>query len=98
MPSIPAGKDSPVVPLSERTPLVTESVTVKDVASTSDTLIPAIGRFVSSLAVWAPATVLIGASFIGLTVIDTVSVSVSVPPEPVLPRSVVVTVSVSGPL
>jgi len=39
-----------------------------------------------------------GWSFIGLTVIATVSVSVFAPPVPVLPLSLVRTVSVSAPL
>ena len=46
---------------------------------------------VSSCALCAPGTVLTGASFTGLTVMATVSMSCAVP-------SPVVTVSVSGPL
>ena len=59
--------------------------------SLSATETPAIGSTVSSATLCAPGTVLTGASFTGLTVIATVSVSVAVP-------SVVATVSVSAPL
>ena len=79
----------PAVTLS--VPLVTVSVVVSALLSTSATETPAIGRVVSSLTVCAPGTVLTGASFTGLTVMATVSVSVAVP-------SPVVTVSVSEPL
>ena len=58
-------------------------------ASATDT--PVMGSAVSSLTVCAPGTVLTGASFTGLTVMATVSMSVAVP-------SPVVTVSVSEPL
>ena len=79
----------PAVTLS--VPLVTLSVVVSALLSTSATETPAIGRAVSSATLCAPGTVLTGASFTGLTVIATVSVSVAVP-------SLVATVSVSAPL
>ena len=72
-------------------PLVTVSVVVSAALSTSATDTPAMGSAVSSLTLCAPGTVLTGASFTGLTVMATVSVSVAVP-------SPVVTVSVSEPL
>ena len=64
---------------------------VSGVPSTSATDTPAIGSAVSSLTTCAPGTVLTGASFTGLTVIATVSMSCAVP-------SPVETVSVSEPL
>jgi hypothetical protein len=56
------------------------------------TLIPPSASAVSSLTTCAPGTVFTGASFTGLTVSATVSTSVTALP------SVLVTVSVSGPL
>ena len=64
---------------------------VSALLSLSATETPAIGNVVSSATVCAAGTVLIGASFTGLTVIAIVSVSVAVP-------SLVATVSVSAPL
>ena len=64
---------------------------VSALLSMSATETPAIGNVVSSATVCAAGTVLIGASFTGLTVIAIVSVSVAVP-------SLVATVSVSAPL
>ena len=74
-----------------RMPLATDSVVVSALLSMSATETPAIGRRVSSPTVCAPGTVLVGASFTGLTVIAIVSVSVAIP-------SPVVTVTVSAPL
>ena len=79
----------PVVTLS--VPLVTVSVVVSGEPSTSATDTPAMDSAVSSLTLCAPGTVLTGASFTGLTVMATVSMSCAVP-------SLVVTVSVSEPL
>ena len=79
----------PAVTLS--VPPLTVSVVVSGEFSTSATDTPAMGSAVSSLTVCAPGTVLTGASFTGLTVMATVSVSCAVP-------SPVMTVSVSGPL
>jgi hypothetical protein len=70
---------------------VTLSVVVSGKPSTSATDTPGMGSSTSSLTLCAPGTVLTGASFTGLTVMATVSVSVAVP-------SAVATVSVSGPL
>ena len=74
------------------------SRTLAPSASTSDTASPDRVRFVSSVVVTVAGTVLIGASLIGLMVIGTMSVSVSGPPVPLLPRSSVVMVSTSAPL
>ena len=79
----------PVATLS--VPLVTVSVVVSGKPSTSATDTPAMGSAVSSLTLCAPGTVFTGASFTGLTVMATVSMSCAVP-------SPVVTVSVSEPL
>ncbi len=46
----------------------------------------------------APSLVMTGASFTATTLMLTVSTSVAAPPVPALPRSLVVTVSVSAPL
>ena len=67
-------------------------------ASVSETLNPVIDRFVASFTDGALDTVFTGASFIGLTVMATVSLSVSKPPAPVLPPSLVLMVNVSLPL
>ena len=72
-------------------PLDTLSVVMSALLSMSATETPAIGRVASSATLCAAGTVLIGASFTGLTVIAIVSVSVAVP-------SPVTTVSVSPPL
>ena len=62
---------------------------VSALLSLSATETPAIGNVVSSATVCAAGTVLIGASFTGLTVIAIVSMSAAVP-------SLVATVSVSA--
>ena len=80
---------APAVTLS--VPLVTVSVVVSAPPSPSATDTPAIGSVVSSLTLWAPGTVLTGASATGLTVMATVSMSCAAP-------SPVVTVRVSEPL
>ena len=67
-------------------------------ASTSLMDRPVIALVVSSAVVCATGTVLIGASLTAVTVMATVSTSVSVPPEPVLPLSLVVIVNVAAPL
>ncbi len=82
---------TPAPAVTLRLPLDTLSVVVSVLLSMSATETPAIGNVVSSATVCAPGTVLIGASFTGLTVIAIVSVSVAVP-------SLVATVSVSAPL
>ena len=74
LPLPPIVAPPPVVTLS--VPLVTVSVVVSGAPSASATDTPAIGSAVSSLTVCAPGTVLTGASFTGLTVIATVSMSV----------------------
>src|SRR5215468_5795452 len=95
----------PVVPARVSTPLVAASVTwtLLDPASTSamEIAFPLALEKVSvpsSFMVWAAGTVLTGASFTELTVMATVSTSVSGPPEPVLPWSLVVTVRLAAPL
>ena len=60
-------------------PFRTDSVTVSVGLSTSATDSPAMSSGVSSWAVCAPGTVLTGASFTGLTVMATVSMSCAVP-------------------
>ena len=81
-------------------PRVTLSVTVMTppAASTSAIEMPVIARSVSRSTYCASGSVTIGASFTAATVMATVFVSVSTPPEPVLPPSFAVTVSVSEPL
>ena len=64
---------APAVTLS--VPLVTTSVVVSGPTSGSATDTPTIGSTVSSLTVCAPGTVFTGASFTGLTVMATVSMS-----------------------
>jgi len=54
-------------------------------------------RSVSSLTACGPGTVFTGASLTALTVIATVSVSLCATPAPVLPWSLTVRLSVSGP-
>ena len=63
-------------------PLVTLTVVVKAVAgpSTSATLTPAMASGVSSVALWAPGTVLTGGSLTAVTVTLTLAVSLT-PPE-----------------
>src|SRR5882724_6423846 len=96
---------SPDVPARVSTPLVAASVTWTLLlpASTSAmemALPPALENVSvpSSFMAWAAGTVLTGASFTALTVMATVSTSVWAPPEPVLPRSLVVTVRLAAPL
>ena len=86
-------------------PLVTDRVTRSGLApaSTSLTLraLPLAlenTRVVSSLTDCAVGTVCTGASLTALTVMATVSLSVSVPPAPVLPWSDVVKLRVALPL
>src|SRR5882724_6004307 len=95
----------PVVPARVSTPLVAASVTWTLLlpASTSAmemALPPALENVSvpSSFMAWATGTVFTGASLMALTVMATVSVSPSAPPEPVLPRSLVVTVRLAAPL
>src|SRR5882672_10581155 len=96
---------SPDVPASVSTPLVAASVTwtFELPASTSamEMALPAAAENVSvpsSFMLWATGTVLTGASLTALTVMATVSTSVLAPPEPVLPKSLVVTVRLALPL
>ena len=81
-------------------PLLTESVTRSEAtsASTSATRSPVTARSTFSLVASAPGTVSTGASLMALTVIGTLSMSLSAPPSPLRPRSLVVTVRVSVPL
>jgi len=95
----------PDVPARLRMPLVTASVTWTLALPASTSLIeialPVAVLNVSvpsSFIVCAAGTLFTGASFTGLTVIATVSVSLSGPPEPVLPWSLVVTVRLALPL
>ena len=52
----------------------------------------------SSSTVWVPPTVKLGASLTAVTLMVTLSASVSAPPLPVLPLSLVVMLSASAPL
>src|SRR5262252_9545368 len=95
----------PVVPARVSTPLVAAKVTwtLELPASTSamEMALPLATLKVSvpsSFMVWAAGTVLTGASSTALTVMATESTSVSGPPEPVLPWSLVVTVRLAAPL
>src|SRR5882724_5132421 len=95
----------PEMPARVSTPLVAASVTWTMLlpASTSamEMALPAAVLKVSvpsSFMAWAAGTVFTGASFTALTVMATVSTSVLAPPEPVLPRSLVVTVRLALPL
>src|SRR5215813_5260477 len=95
----------PVVPASVSTPLVAASVTWTLLlpASTSamEMALPLATEKVSvpsSFMVWAAGTLFTGASSTALTVMATGSVSLSGPPEPVLPWSLVVTVRLAAPL
>src|SRR5262247_4124590 len=95
----------PEVPARVSVPLVAASVTwtLELPASTSaiEMALPLAVENVSvpsSFMVWAAGRVLTGASFTELTVMATVSTSVSGPPEPVLPWSLVVTVRLALPL
>ena len=67
-------------------------------ASTSVTLKPLSAVVVSSLVTKVAGKVLTGASLTALMLMATVSMSLCGPPEPVLPPSLVVMVSVSAPL
>ena len=89
-----------VPPETARVPWVTARVTVRVPvpASASAMARPVITLAVSSLVLCAPGTELTGASLTALTVMAMVSVSVSVPPLPVLPPSDVNMVKVSAPL
>src|SRR5882724_5567837 len=95
----------PAVPASVSTPLVAASVTWTLLLPASTSAIemalpPALENVSvpSSFMVWATGTVLTGASLTAFTVMATVSTSVWAPPEPVLPRSLVVTVRLALPL
>ena len=81
-------------------PLATLSVMLRapPPASTSATESPVSASGVSSLTVKAAGRVLTGASLTGARVMVLVSRSVSGPPAPVLPPSLVSIVSVTGPL
>ena len=91
-----------VPPETARVPWVTARVTVRvpvpASASASAMARPVMTLAVSSLVLCAPGTVLTGASLTALTVMTMVSVSVSVPPLPVLPPSDVNRVNLSSPL
>ncbi len=71
---------APAAAVTDRAPWVTLTVVVKVPPSTSLTLTPEIASVVSSAVVWAPGTVLTGASLTGVTLTVTVAVSVT-PPE-----------------
>src|SRR5215510_4759409 len=95
----------PDVPARVSVPLVAASVTWTLLlpASTSaiEIALPLAVENVSvpsSLMVWAPGTVLTGASLTAFTVMATESLSLRAPPEPVLPWSLVVTVRLAAPL
>ncbi len=91
---------TPVAAATVIVPWATPRVTVTGEvpASTSAILRPVMDRLVSSFTVWAVGTALSGASLTAVTVMATASVSVRVPPVPVAPPSLVVTVRVSLPL
>ena len=91
---------TPVAAWAFSTPWVTLKVTVMLAvpASTSVTLKPLRAVTVSSLVTSVAGKVLTGASFTALMLMATVSMSLCGPPEPVLPPSLVVSVSVSAPL
>ena len=107
--SVPVSVSAPVPPpeidappdtvLNHSVPCCTASVTVMlpAAASGSEIEIPASTRSASSSTVCPPGTVTTGGSLTAATVIDTASLSVSGPPEPVLPLSFTATVSVSPP-
>ena len=105
VPLAPPTNVRPASPDRLKVPLVTVSWVCTVAAPASTSLIEM--RFplpaektsaVSSLVVCAAGTLFTGASLTALTVMLTVSVSVSVPPAPVLPRSLVTMVRVAGPL
>ena len=80
-------------------PLPTDRVTCRfaEPASTSATEMPVSAVATSSVTAIEAGTVLTGASLIAVTLSVTLSVSVRVPPLPVLPWSLVLTVSVTAP-
>src|SRR5438046_1328685 len=88
-------KPNPVVPLRLSVPWLTDSVTsslpptvsARSTSLTESALPPPVENVfdVSSFVACATGTTFTGASLTALTVIATVSVSLSAPPEPVLP-------------
>ena len=93
--TIPAATPPATPVLTCSVPKETVSASVSDSVprSTSATDRPDSARVMSSSVLCAPGRVRTGASLIALTVTGTTSVSISAPPAPVLPRSLVVTVS-----
>ena len=101
--SVPVPEPVTVTPPDEvpaRVPEATPSVTETGLAAASISAMarPARATLVSSLVVNDTGKVLTGASLTALMLMARVSTSVRVPPEPVLPLSEVVMVSVTGPL
>ena len=93
---LPARATAKSVPVPTGTLKVTVIVPVSE--SKSKMLMPSSPRLVSSLPVKLPGRLLSGASFTATTVMVLVSTSLSTPPTPVLPPSLVVIVSVTSPL
>src|SRR2546428_45419 len=96
---------SPLVPGSVITPLVPVSVTCAELDPASTSLIEIRlplpdekTRAVSSFVLCAAGTLLTGASLTALTVMATESVSLSAPPEPVLPWSLGTSCKLAAPL
>ena len=88
-------------PLTSSVPLVTASVTVIVPvlpSAASEMARPVMALLVSSLVVCATGTVLTGASFTAVILMTKLSVSVSGPPAPVFPPSLVVIVNTTVPL
>ena len=92
VPLAPALMVAPPARLTVTVPFVTPSCTVLRLPSTSETPIPGIASAVSSFTVCGPGTVFTGALSTAVTVIATVSTAVTAF------VSVLVTVSISGPL
>ena len=93
---LPANAVATSVPVPTGTLKVTVIVPVAE--SKSNMLIPTSPTLVSSLVVKLPGRLFSGASLTASTVMVLVSTSVSTPPTPVLPPSLVVIVSVTLPL
>ena len=74
MPLAPLVIVAPPARLTVRLPLSTLSLLVARLPSTSLTLMPVMASAVSSFTVWAPGTVLTGASLTAVTVIVVVAV------------------------
>ncbi|MCY1381475.1 hypothetical protein D9M69_693860 [compost metagenome] len=79
LPLAPAEIVAPPPRSTVSVPLATLNWVVARLPSTSTTLMPVIGRAVSSSTPWAPGTVLTGASLTGVTVIEMLPASVRPP-------------------